>query len=336
MAQLDTKKRKKEGKEDEGSDTEITDETIDVTFEFCDLNPIDYHALKHLISQLLCINAPNSSVEPVSTNQSTPILPSKAQLKPVPKDIDVGELTDILLSEQKEWIGGTVKCDDESSDPYAFASVLDMRAYQAKPSVSSLTSYLLSSLASNTSCTESQDLLATLNKSLKADGKGVGLLLSERLINMPVQVMPQLLSQIGSEIRHAQSKNAPGFAYDKLLIPSRVFFTPAESQEADQINPSFDPIEPPEQQNLKVKKNKLDKSSEGVERCLYHPEDHIISQFASHTVHFNLPVNEGETATKTADVPAFGVKQEGRLMLIDLSKWDQMILNLMTYIGVQA
>lgn len=66
----------------------------------------------------------------VPSDQTTPVLPSKAQLKPVPKDIDVGELTDILLGEQKEWIGGTVKCDDESSDPYAFASVLDMRAYE--------------------------------------------------------------------------------------------------------------------------------------------------------------------------------------------------------------
>lgn len=88
----------------------------------------------------------------------------------------------------------------------SFAFVNTHGSTQAKPSVSALTSYLLSCIASNTTCSESQDLINILNAALKPDGKGVGLLLSERLINMPVQVMPQLLSQVGSEIKHAQSK----------------------------------------------------------------------------------------------------------------------------------
>ncbi|EGG12237.1 uncharacterized protein MELLADRAFT_89292 [Melampsora larici-populina 98AG31] len=333
MARSDNK-RKNDGKRDEDSDTEMVDETIDVTFEFCDLNPIDYHALKHLISQLFCINSSISS----EAEQTTPILPSKAQLKPVPKDIDIGELTDILLGDQKEWVGGTVKCDDESSDPYSFASVLDLRAHQSKSSVSALTSYLMSSIASNKSCAVSQDLMKTIEKDLKPEGKGVGLLLSERLINMPVQVMPQLLAQIGNEIKHAQSKNAPGFNYSQLLVPSRVFFPPQESQDAEQANATFERVETSDSKQNKPKKKKMDKMVEEDEneRCLYHPEDHIISQFASHTVHFTLPTDEGKTQTKNSDAPDFGVKQEGRLMLIDLSKWDQMILSLMTYIGVQA
>lgn len=44
----------------------------------------------------------------------------------------MGELADIVLGEQKEWVGGTVKCDDESSDPYAFVTALDLRAYQVR------------------------------------------------------------------------------------------------------------------------------------------------------------------------------------------------------------
>lgn len=327
-------KRKKDGKRDDDSDTEMVDETIDVTFEFCDLNPIDYHALKHLISQLFCINSSTSS----DAQQTTPVLPSKAQLKPVPKDIDIGELTDILLSDQKEWVGGTVKCDDESSDPYSFASVLDLRAHQSKASVSALTSYLMTSISSNKSCAVSQDLLKTIEEDLKPEGKGIGLLLSERLINMPVQVMPQLLSQIGNEIKHAQSQNAPGFNYSQLLIPSRVFFPPQESQDSEQANPTFERVETLDSKKSKPKKTKLDKNAneDENERCLYHPEDQIISQFASHTVHFILPMDEGKTQSKNPDAPDFGVKQEGRLMLIDLAKWDEMILNLMTYIGVQA
>ncbi|KAH9823259.1 p21-C-terminal region-binding protein-domain-containing protein [Melampsora americana] len=327
-------KRKKDGKRDEDSDTEMVDETIDVTFEFCDLNPNDYHALKHLISQLFCINSSTSS----EVEQTTPILPSKAQVKPVPKDIDIGELTDILLGDQKEWVGGTVKCDDESSDPYSFASVLDLRAHQSKPSISTLTSYLMSSIASNKSCAVSQDLFETMKKDLKPEGKGIGLLLSERLINMPVQVMPQLLSQIGNEIKHAQSQNAPGFNYSQLLIPSRVFFPPEESQDVEQANPTFERVETSDSKKNKPKKTRMDKilDENENERCLYHPEDQIISQFATHTVHFTLPTDECKTRGISSDAPEFGVKQEGRLMLIDLSKWDQMVLNLMTYIGVQA
>lgn len=329
------RKRKLEGElHHDQSDTEMN-EKIDVTFEFCDLNPIDYHAIKHLISQLFRIDRSSSSTleETTKTSPSVALKPSKAPLKPVVEDLDVGELADLILGEQKEWVGCTVKCDEEDCDPYAFASVLDLKFYQQKPSVLGLTRYLSAVLHSSArSSTQAEELLGIFEESLKPQGNGIGLLLSERLINMPVQVIPQLLVQLGNEIKHAQSKNAPGLQFDKVLIPSRVFIVPSGQDQKDEINPTFEPANNHHQQQDSNKKNKLEVNFD-KDIGLYHPEDEIISQFASHTIRFSLGKTEENSRSLDTNNEAFGNQQEGILMLISLSKWDEMVKRLQDYIG---
>ncbi|MBW0482237.1 hypothetical protein O181_021952 [Austropuccinia psidii MF-1] len=319
MTEPDSRKRKSEGElKNEGSDTDMVDETIDVTFEFCDLSPIDYHALKHLISQLFRLASPQVCTLPPTSNQRI-VPPSKAPLQAVLDNIDVGELADLLLGPQKEWVGCSVKCGEDDSDPYAFASVIDLRANQEKPSVAALTSYLLSTLtASGSASSQSLELHAILTESLKPQGKGVGLVLSERLINMPVQVIPPLLTQFGNEIKHAQSQKAPGFDFTWLLIPSRVFLMRCDEDQTEEINPTFCPALSDSKQ--KSKKTKKSTSNQIGELGLYHPEDELISQFASHTVHFPLPKLEKTDTSKNSE--EFGIEQQGRLMLIELSQWD--------------
>ncbi|KAH9441533.1 hypothetical protein MJO28_002676 [Puccinia striiformis f. sp. tritici] len=324
------RKRQLEGEtEDDRMDT---DEKIEVTFEFCDLNPIDYHAIKHLISQLFRIARPKSSTDLAVQPSTLAVPPSKAPLKPVLEDLDVDELADLVLSDQKEWVGCTVKCDEEDTDPYAFISVLDLKAHQQKPSILTLTNYLSSVLASSSpSSPEANQLLEILKESLQPEGSGIGLVLSERLINIPVYIMPQLLTQLGNEIKHAQSKNAPGFNFDRLLIPSRVFTTPPNIDPSQEVNPSFNSTNNPQ----KLKKNKIESDlnqDDSNQIGLYHPEDQIISQFATHTVHFSLPKSK-ETRKGGDKDEQFGVDQQGRLMLIELSKWDQMIKSLQEFIG---
>ncbi|KAA1129055.1 Mss4p nuclear export [Puccinia graminis f. sp. tritici] len=337
MAQSNNiKKRMFEGEEpvrDQAGAENKDQEKIEVTFEFCDLNPIDYHAIKHLISQLFRIARPKSSTNLAPTSNPTP--PSKAALKPVLEDLDVGELADLVLSDQKEWVGCTVKCDEEDPDPYAFISVLDLKAYQDKKSILTLTNYLTSALASsNPSPAQADELLKVLKESLQPEGSGIGLVLSERLINVPVYIMPQLFTQLGNEIKHAQSKNAPGFNFDRLLIPSRVFTLSPNQDSSQDVNPTFDSNTSTNNNVQKPKKNKTDANlnpDDPDQVGLYHPEDQIISQFASHTVHFSLP--KSKEARKGGVDEEFGVDQQGRLMLIELSKWDQMVAALKEYIG---
>jgi len=307
-----------------------------VTFEFCDLKAIDYHAIKHLISQLFRIARPKTDTDSeLADKTQTPLAvpPSKAPLKPVLEDLDVGELADLVLSEQKEWVGCTVKCDEDDCDPYAFISVLDLRTYQQKQSILTLTNYLTSVLASPTtsSSTQANELLTVLKQSLHPEGSGVGLVLSERLINIPVYIMPQLLTQLGNEINHAQSKNAPGFNFDRLLILSRVFRIPPNQDAGQEVNPTFDSITNEAQKSKKHKTEANLDEDDADQLGLYHPEDHIISQFATHTIHFSLP-NTKKTRKGGPDAE-FGVDQQGRLMLIELSKWDQMVESLKQYIG---
>lgn len=81
--------------------------------------------MKHLLSQLLSLRSLSDAADAAPPT----VPPSQADPKPVPADIDVGELADLVLGPQKEWVGGTVKCDGEASDPYAFVSVLDLKAH---------------------------------------------------------------------------------------------------------------------------------------------------------------------------------------------------------------
>lgn len=338
-------------------------EKIEVDLEFDDLDAIDYHAIKHLIAQLFLTlkNHPDStgtrpSTHPSSTTTTTTTLPTSIPSYHQSLDhFDVGQLTDLVLGDQKEWVGCTVKCDEDHhlSDPYAFISVLDLRAYRSNPSILGLTNHLRSILTTTSSSSSTslqtpddpsartaQELLELFDDALRAQGRGIGLVLSERLINMPVQIIPHLFTQLGQEIKHAQSKSAPGFEFDLLLIPSRVFLIPSDQLDQafdhQDVNPSFNPVTREDQPKPKRPKSGQHLDLDDTNQIgLYHPEDQIISQFASHTLHYSLTSNHrGPDRIKTGE--EFGVEQRGRLMLVELSKWDEMVQSLHAFIGSHA
>ena len=75
---------------------------LDVDFEFFDPQPeVDFHGLKTLLRQLLDIDA---------------------------ELIDLSALSDLILSQPL--LGSTVKVDGNTTDPYAFLTVLNLHAHK--------------------------------------------------------------------------------------------------------------------------------------------------------------------------------------------------------------
>ncbi|GAA6020273.1 hypothetical protein JCM10207_003208, partial [Rhodosporidiobolus poonsookiae] len=192
----------------EGSDTEM----LDVSFSFFDPQPQDYHSFKLLFSQLLQGDAPL---------------------------LDLGAVADLVL--EQKLVGSTVKTDngegDETAkdgDPYAVLTVLNLNVHKTNPAVASLTSYLLSKLpASSRFHTALSALLEhAADASSAQDRKHVGLVLSERLVNMPVQVVPPMYKMIVEELEWAREDGEP-YHFSSLLFLSRVFRSSTSSLDDD-------------------------------------------------------------------------------------------------------
>ena len=167
---------------------------MNVDFEFFDPNPqIDYLALKRLSNQLFQGDA---------------------------ERLQIQDLADLILSQPL--VGTTVKCDGRESDPYAFLTVLNFHVHQVRyiiifhvffcilischekqnrPSIKALIEYLLSNSSSNP---EFHSTLQNLiGPTALQSTNHVAFVFSERLINMPVQIVPPMYRMLADEIQWA-------------------------------------------------------------------------------------------------------------------------------------
>ncbi|KDQ53020.1 hypothetical protein JAAARDRAFT_442743 [Jaapia argillacea MUCL 33604] len=91
--------------------------------------------------------------------------------------------------------------DGREGDPYAFLTVLSMALYQEHPSTQALTIPLFSK-----SRITSPSFRTTLHSFLDPNANAsqhMGVALSERLINMPVQIVPHMYRMLVDEIKWA-------------------------------------------------------------------------------------------------------------------------------------
>jgi protein BCP1 len=166
---------------------------VDVSFEFFDPNPkVDYHAIKRLLTQLLQRDA---------------------------EQLYLNELTELILSQPT--VGTTIKTDGIESDPFALFTVLNMHLHhvrfllfpvslnyiltaetpqQQNPSIKAIANYILSVTAAHDPAFHE-----TLKALFSQSEAHVGLVLCERLINMPVQVVPPMYSMLANEIKWANA-----------------------------------------------------------------------------------------------------------------------------------
>ncbi|KAJ2518619.1 Mss4p nuclear export [Coemansia sp. RSA 1939] len=171
---------------DDDSSSDDEGSTVDVDFEFFEPSEIDFHGLKSLLTSAFGDDA---------------------------QDFDISGLADLVL-EQSE-VGSTVKTDGEASDPYGIFTVLSLNRNNDVPVVRQIKDYLLKK-AEKTRAGAYGRLADILN----TPDNHVGLLISERVVNVPPQVIAPMLRMLVDEMEGADSVDETySFDYFLLLCP---------------------------------------------------------------------------------------------------------------------
>ncbi|KAL1877854.1 hypothetical protein VTK73DRAFT_8381 [Phialemonium thermophilum] len=249
--------------EDDSSDGEDF-EMVNVDFEWFNFDPeVDFHGVKTLLRQLLDVDA---------------------QL------FDLSALSDLIVEQRT--IGSTVKVDDKANDAYAFLTVLDLEQQGGKPAVAQLIHYLAEKSGTNEALAPVQSLLNS-----KAH---VGLILSERLINMPSEIAPPLYTMLIDEIEAAVEDGEP-YDFTHYLILSKTY---------NEVESTIDAGE-------RKKKRPKDEAP----FFHFHPEDEILQKHAVACGNYRYTKEDEVAADSKRAFQEMGVKTNGLLILIEASKF---------------
>ncbi|GAM90152.1 hypothetical protein ANO11243_081920 [Dothideomycetidae sp. 11243] len=259
--------------DDSGSDDDAS--MLDVDFEFFSPVELDFHGLKTLLRQLFDADA---------------------------DQLDLSGLSDLIISQPD--IGTTVKCDGEESDPFAFLTLLGLSEHASNSAVQGLRIYLLSRTATNPS-------LSSLHNLLTASEANIALVLSERLVNMPTEVVPALYDMLTSEL----TSSPPTKPYTHYLILSKTYVEVASSL------PSAD---------RPSKKSRPDPT----EMFYFHAEDEVLARCASAVGGWDYaaPLDEGASDARRAFQDA-GIRPRGHGVLLEAARWGDAIGAVKEYLG---
>lgn len=282
--------------EDEGSSGSDVD-IVNVDFEFFAPKPIDYLALKRLLNQLLQSDA---------------------------QTFQVHDLANLILSQPL--LGSTVKGDGEESDPYAFLTVLNMNVHKDHPSIKALASYLLAKSTSTPSAhTTLQQLIGT--EALSSSSQHVGIILGERFVNMPVEVIPPMYRMLADEVEWANEDDEP-YNFSHYVILSRLYRLSAAdvaslNEEADAEAMSASSPKP-----KKKKKRKSVKSTEEEEDSFkpgtfsFHLEDDVIRKVSTLTLDYDFSNRQPRSEDGGESL---GLEMAGRLMVVPAEKLKDLV-----------
>ncbi|UPK96727.1 hypothetical protein LCI18_007662 [Fusarium solani-melongenae] len=249
--------------DEDGSDDEDFD-MVNVEFEWFNFDPeVDFHGTKTLLRQLFDVDA---------------------------NLFNMSALADLVLSQPT--IGSTIKVDGKANDAYALLTVLNTAVHQNKEPMNDILKYLANKAQSNPS-------LASVANVLNS-GKHVGLIFSERLINMPSELAPPLYSMLIDEVEAAVEDKEP-YEFSHYLILSKTY---------QELESKLD------QENQKRKKAK---EEAGV--YYFHVEDEVLQKHAEAYGNFNYTKEDESVADSKRAFQEMGVKAHGHMILIEASKF---------------
>lgn len=284
-------------------------------FEWFDPQPaVDFHGLKTLLRQLL---------------------DSDAQL------FDLSALADLILSQPL--LGSTVKVDGNESDPYAFLSVLNLHEHrvtassfsflslvntladnlQDKPVIADLIDYLKRKAASNPSLSPLAALLA------QVPTPPIGLILTERLINMPVEVVPPMYSMLMEEIQWAIEEKEP-YNFSHYLVLSKTY------EEVESKLDAEDGSSRPQKKKKKLYGGGGGGSS-SLDRLYFHPEDSVLERHAvcHGAFEYTHKHADGHSDSKRA-FQELGIQTSGSLIVVDASKFETVAKEMADYVRLSG
>jgi protein BCP1 len=252
---------------------------INVDFELFNYDPqIDFHGVKTLLRQLF---------------------DADSQL------LDLSGLSDLIV--EQNTIGSTCKVDDKANDAYAFLTVLNAQEHRANPPVANLLSYLSERAAATPS------LADKVTELLASDKAVVGVVLGERLLNMPAEVIPPMWSMMIDEIEAAVEDKEP-YGFTHYLVVSRVYYEVASVLDA----------------------RKKKKAREESRMQFFHPEDEEMSKYAVAAGTYAFTKEDESAADSKRAFQEMGVKPQGWMMLIEKGRFEEAVKAVGEFVGSAA
>jgi protein BCP1 len=254
---------------------------VNVEFEWFNFKPdIDFHGVKSLLRQLFDVDS---------------------QL------FDLSGLADLILSQPT--VGSTVKVDGEDTDAYAFLTILNLHEHREKKVIKDLTAYLVEK-------SKSSQALAPLSNVL-ASSSQVGLVLAERLINVPAEIAPPMYTMLIDEIEAAVEDKEP-YEFTHYLIISKTY---------QELASALDEEDAP-----RTKKSKASKTNR--ETFYFHPEDEVLQRHALALGSFEYSKDEGEgMADSKRAFSDMGIKPQGSMILIEAGKFEGAVKAISEYLS---
>ena len=171
--------------------------------------------------------------------------------------------------------------------------------------IKSITDYILRQTHANTTLSP---LGGLLDRSSKAQ---VGLILTERLINVPPQVVPPMYKMLLEEISWAIDEKEP-YEFSHYLIFSKTYTEVSSSLDQEVDTP----------QKKKKKQKMSSQLNADTSMFYFHPEDEVLIRHAAIQGGFSyLREGEGQSDSKRA-FQDLGIKPRGHVMLIEASRFE--------------
>ncbi|KAK5078302.1 Mss4p nuclear export [Lithohypha guttulata] len=265
----------------EGSDDEDFD-MLDVEFEWFDPLPeIDFHGIKTLLQQLFDVDA---------------------------HMLDLSAVTNLIL--EQPLLGSTVKVDGKETDAYAFLSVINLHEHLEKPFIQTLVQYLRGKANSNPALASLAELLS------QSPIPAIGLVLTERLINVPAETVPPMYTMLMEEIQWALEEKEP-YQFSHYLILSKTYTEVASALDEEDDRP----------------KKKKKTASRELETMYFHPEDEVLQRHALcyGGYNYSTPQDEGASDSRRA-FQELGIKPQSYAILIEASKFEGAIKEVAEYV----
>ena len=170
--------------------------------------------------------------------------------------------------------------------------------------IKDITNYILRQASVNSGIT-------TLKSLIESGKTRIGLILTERLINVPPQVIPPMYKMLLEEISWAIEEKEP-YDFTHYLIFSKTYVEISSSLDQETDSP-----------NKKKKKRKMQtESSDNSSMFYFHPEDEVLTRHA--LIHGGFDYTregEGQSDSKRA-FQDLGIKPRGHLLLIEAARFD--------------
>lgn len=191
-------------------------------------------------------------------------------------------------------------------------TALNLHEHRARPEIADLTRYLAEKAQTNEALAPVAQLLAS------SDGAAqVGLVLSERLINMPTEIVPPMYKMLVDEIADAVEDGEP-YAFTHYLVLSKTY------REVE-----------PDAELRTERKGKKQKADDAASLWHFHPEDEVLARHALACGSYAYThENEGSEQSKRA-FQEMGIKSQGHLILIEASKFKGAVEAVEQYVKPQ-